>query len=108
MTRSKTTYLQLRIRLLRPPSSVNGGLSAVFTASKSWTTRKISAAVHFKGFRFQVRFMSILRPTKLTVAGFEQLNVCSTGFSGIDLLHVAKVVQLMGKRPMYHLSGSVI
>lgn len=30
------------------------------------------------------------------IAGFEDLSVCSTGFQGIDLVHMSKAVKLMG------------
>ena len=35
--------------------------------------------------------------TTLTLIGFEDMVFGSTGFSPIDLLHVSKVVRLMGK-----------
>ncbi len=38
-----------------------------------------------------------LRWPKLTASGFDQLTVCSTGFTGVDLLHLSKVIQLMGR-----------
>jgi hypothetical protein len=31
------------------------------------------------------------------VAGFKGLTVCSTGFTGDDLLHLTKVIPLMGR-----------
>ncbi len=34
----------------------------------------------------------------LTPTAFNGMIVCSTSFSGVDLLHVAKVVSLMGNK----------
>ncbi|KAJ5782712.1 hypothetical protein N7457_004486 [Penicillium paradoxum] len=33
---------------------------------------------------------------KFPISGFSELRICSTGFGGIDLLHVRKLVELMG------------
>lgn len=39
----------------------------------------------------------------LTSAGFSGLTVNSTGFSGIELLHVTKAITLMGTGISFHI-----
>lgn len=36
------------------------------------------------------------RPFKHPVAGFDKLSISSTGFEGVDLMHVTKIVKLLG------------
>ncbi|KAI5304662.1 hypothetical protein KEM56_006163 [Ascosphaera pollenicola] len=42
----------------------------------------------------------------IAISGFRDLNICSTGFTGIDLLHVSKIVNLMGAKYNEYLTPS--
>jgi DNA replication regulator DPB11 len=39
--------------------------------------------------------------SKLKTAGFERMTICSTAFGDVDLLHVSKLVGLMGMLTSY-------
>ncbi|KAI9795435.1 MAG: hypothetical protein M1833_007034 [Piccolia ochrophora] len=47
------------------------------------------------------------QPLRYPIKGFEKLRICSTGFSGVDLLHICKLVQLLGATYDEYLSPSV-
>lgn len=53
----------------------------------------VEKCLHSKAY---IEPQSIHGPFKHPVAGFDKLSISSTGFEGVDLMHVTKIVKLLG------------
>ncbi|KAG8530480.1 uncharacterized protein KY384_004983 [Bacidia gigantensis] len=72
--------------------NISKGSSPLPVVTELWVER----CLHMK--QYQHPSMQIMsRPlANFHIAGAERLRICSTGFQGVDLLHMSKAVKLMG------------